>query len=208
MTEVTQAEAPAPPLDATHPGLDWWRRLSDSKRGDPGTLARLRRSRSTLEAMQVPDALELARRLGALPRDGRAPDWKLRGALDLARVLAHVRQHDPAQHPMRAAGWKRFAGSRRESDAGEDRPRLSEARFRRLLLTGAGEEKVAAFTRLIALLENTVKVDDLARDFVRWNHPDHGERVRERWAFLYYGAGTAAPPLPTDTDPSTEDDDA
>jgi CRISPR type I-E-associated protein CasB/Cse2 len=206
VTETTPAEPAAPPREAAHPALEWWQRLADPHHGDPGTLARLRRSRSTLEAMQVPDALELTRRLGALPREGRAPDWKLRGALDLARVLARVRKHEPDQHPMRAAGWKHFAGARRESDAGEDRPVLSEARFRRLLLTGDGEEKVSAFTRLIALLGGTVKVDDLARDFVRWNHPEHGEKVRERWAFLYYGASTAAPPLPTDT--RTEDDDA
>jgi CRISPR type I-E-associated protein CasB/Cse2 len=208
VTETNSAEPAAPPRESPHPALEWWRRLSDPRRGDPGTLARLRRSRSTLEAMQVPDALELARRLGAMPRDGQAPDWKVRAALDLARVLAHVREHDPAQHPMRAAGWKHFAGRQRESDAGKDRPVLSEARFRRLLLTGGGEEKVSAFTRLIALLGGTVKVDDLARDFMRWNDPEHGDRVRERWAFLYYAAGTAAPPLPAETDTPTEDQDA
>lgn len=197
---------PAALPHAVHPALDWWQRLTDPRRGDPGTLARLRRSRSTLEVMQVPDALELVRRLDGIPREGRAPDWKLRGTLDLARVLAHVRKHDSDRHPMRAAGWKHFAGSRRESDAGEDRPVLAEARFRRLLLTGDGEEKVNAFTRLIALLGGTVKVDDLARDFICWNHPEKGDRVRERWAFLYYGAATAAPPPATETDSTIEGD--
>ncbi len=207
MTEIISTDPAAAPAERVHPALEWWQRLSDRHRGDPGTLARLRRSRSTLEAMQVPDALELARCLRALTRDGQVPDWKLRGVLDLARVLAHVRQHDLYSHPMRSAGWKHFAGSRRESDAGEDRPVLSETRFRRLLLTGQGEEKVSAFTRLIALLGGTVKVDDLARDFVSWNEPGRGERVRERWAFLYYGAGAAAPPLPNQSDTQTEDDD-
>lgn len=181
-----------------HPALEWWSRLRDPRRGDAGALARLRRSRSTLDVLQVREAVVLARRLGAVPRDGGAPDWKLRAALDLARVLAHVREHDPLYHPMRAAGWKRFAGTRRESDAGEDRPRMAEARFRRLLQTGDGEEKVVAFARLVALLSGRVKVDDMARDFMLWNHPDAGERTRERWAFLYYAAADAAPRAPTD----------
>lgn len=203
MTEVIETGPARPPRRIAH---EWWQRLNDPRHGDTGTLARLRRSRSTLEAMQVPDALELARRLGAIRRDGEMPDWKLRAVLDLARVLAHVRQHDPARHPMRAAGWKRFAGSRREGDAGDDRPLLSEARFRRLLLTGEGEEKVSAFIRLIALLDGEAKVDDLARDFLLWNHPEHGDRIRENWAFIYYAAGTAAPALPEDPDTPTEDD--
>jgi CRISPR system Cascade subunit CasB len=206
VTETIPAEAAASSTDRGWRALQWWQRLNDPHHGDRGILARLRRSRSSLEAMQVSDSIGLAHRLGAIAGEGQTPDWKVRASLDLARVLAHVREHDPANHPMRAAGWKHFAGARRESDAGEDRPKLSEARFRRLLLTGDGEEKVTAFTRLIALLGGSVKVDDLARDFMSWNHPEHGDRVRERWAFLYYAAGTAAPPLPADTDTPTEDD--
>lgn len=196
-------------VEAAHPALEWWQRLRDPKNGDPGALARLRRSRSTVEAIQTPEAIALARRLGALPRDGLAPDWRMRAALDLARVLAHVREHESTRHPMRAAGWKTFAGSRRESDAGDDRPLLSEARFRRLLQTGDGEEKVSAFTRLVVLLGGVVKVDDLARDFIRWNHPEYGDRVRERWAFLYYAAAAVAvPPPPSDLpiNPDAEND--
>lgn len=203
MSETIAEAVAAEPGGAVHPALDWWQRLRHPRHGDPGTLARLRRSRSTLEALQVPDAITLAARLGAIARDGQTPGWKTRAALDLARVLAHVRAHDPNLHPMRAAGWKRFAGARRESDAGDDRPVLSEARFRRLLLTGDGEEKVTAFTRLIALLGGTVKVDDLARDFMNWNHPEIGDRIRERWAFLYYAASDAAPALSVDSVPDT-----
>jgi CRISPR type I-E-associated protein CasB/Cse2 len=99
---------------------------------------------------------------------------------------------------MRTLGWKRFPGERKESEAGEDRPVLSEARFRRLLQSGAGEERVASFTRLVKLLGHTVKVDDLAGDFMRWEHPTYGPRVRERWVFLYYAAGEGAPTLTED----------
>lgn len=198
MTLASAAPASPPPERARSgpgaPALEWWLKLTHPTGGDPGTLARLRRSRSTSEALGVRAALILARRLGAARSD--APDWRVRACVDLARVLARVKTHDPSRHPMRAAGWKRFAGERRESDAGADRPILSEARFKRLLQTGEGEEKVGAFSRLIALLDGIVKVDDLAADYLSWNHPVWGDKVRERWAFLYYAAGDAAPPLP------------
>jgi CRISPR type I-E-associated protein CasB/Cse2 len=97
---------------------------------------------------------------------------------------------------MRTLGWKHFPGGRREGGGGEDRPKLAEARFRRLLKSGTGEERVAGFVRLVALLGRKTKVDDLARDFLDWNHPTYGPRVRERWAFLYYAAGEAAPAIP------------
>lgn len=184
----------APPREGVSAGaraLDWWNRLRDPRSGDPGVLARLRRCRSGLDAASERAAVDLARRLGAFGRT--SSEQRIADALDLARVLAHVKKHDPMQHPMRAAGWKSFAGSRKESDAVNDRPRLAEARFKRLLETATGEEKVSAFTRLIALLGQTVNVEDLANDFLYWNHPDHGDRVRERWAFLYYGAYQAMP---------------
>lgn len=192
MPVASSGDRPRPGRGAR--ALEWWSKLAHPTGGDPGTLARLRRARSPVEALSVRAAVGLARRLGAVCSN--TPDWQVRAWVDLARVLARVKTHDPARHPMRAAGWKRFAGARRESDAGDDRPILSEARFKRLLQTGEGEEKVAAFSRLIALLDGAVKVDDLATDFLSWNHPEWGDRVRERWAFLYYAAGEAAPALP------------
>ncbi len=189
--------------------LAWWRRLVDPQLGDPGSRARLRRARSSFEALNVRAGVVLANRLGAA--HAGAPDQRTRDVLDLARVLAHVREHDPAHRPMQAAGWKRFAGDRRESDAGEDRPSLSEARFRRLYETGDGEEKVAAFTRLVAILNGAVKVDTLANDFLLWNHPAFGDGVRERWAFDYYNASSASPAAPRPESHSyttTDDEDA
>lgn len=183
--------------------LAWWSTHCDPQRADPVTRAKLRRARSRLDALQVAAAADLARRLGAAPRERYAADWLVHGGLDLARVLAHVEVHDASRHPMEAAGWRRFPGTRRESDGGDDRPLLSEARFRRLLQTGDGEEKVSAFIRLVALLGGKVNVERLASDFLFWNHPDHGDRVRERWAFHYLAAGSAAPsiPSPDDEDP-------
>ena len=187
---------------------DWWRALADQKRGDPGTLARLRRCRTPGDAATITAAVSLARRLGTLPRDARPTDARVDAALDLARVLAHVREHAD-ERPMRAAGWKRFAGDRKESEAGEDRPRLAEGRFRRLLHTGSGEEQVAAFVRLVALLGAGVNVRALTPDFLDWSHPERGPEVRRRWAFDYYAASSAAPPdrSATDSTPAADEDD-
>ena len=123
-------------------------------------------------------------------------------------MLAYVREHTD-ERPMRAAGWKSFAGDRKESEAGDDRPRLAEGRFRRLLQTGAGEEQVAAFVRLVELLGATANVRALAPDFLDWSHPERGPEVRRRWAFDYYAASSAAPPdrsSAADTVPTDEDD--
>lgn len=188
---------------------DWWRALADPKGGDPGTLARLRRCRTPGDAATVTAAVALARRLGALRPDTRPADPRVDAALDLARVLAHVREHTD-ERPMRAAGWKSFAGDRKESEAGEDRPQLAEGRFRRLLQTGGGEEQVAAFVRLVALLGGSVNVRALAPDFLDWSHPERGPEVRRRWAFDYYAASSAAPPerAAPDTAPTDDEDDA
>lgn len=198
-TSKSASDASSPSRNAA---LSWWSRLAHPASGDRASLARLRRARTPLEALGVRAAVELARRVGAAK--SHIPDWRVRAALDLARVLAHVKEHD-SRHPMQAAGWKKFAGTRGESEAGEDRPLLSEARFRRLLETGDGEEKVAAFTRLIALMGDRINVQRLADDFLLWNHPTIGDQVREQWAFNYYHAFDAAPQAPPT---STEDDDA
>ena len=189
--------------------LGWWRRHCDpaNPKGDPATRARLRRARSHLDVLRIEPAVALARLLGAAPTSHAAPAWRVNAALDLARVLAHVKAHED-RHPMQAAGWKRFPGDRKESDAGGDRPMLSNARFKRLLETGEGDEKVLAFTRLVALLGGTVNVAQLASDFLTWNHPEFGDRVHERWAFEYLAAGSAAPPPPPIDDSSDPEDDA
>jgi CRISPR system Cascade subunit CasB len=180
--------------------LAWWSKLRHPERGDPGTLARLRRARTHLELIRIPAAVDLARRLGVLS----TRDSRLIPALELARVLAHAKEHDN-RHPMEAAGWKRFPGSRKASEAGDDRPKMSEARFNRFLEIGEGEEKILAFARLIQLLDGKVNVVRIADDFLLWNHPEFGEKVREQWAFRYLAAGSAAPAAPsTETEDQSE----
>lgn len=179
--------------------LDWWQRYCSLAKGDPGTRARLRRCRSATDALGERAAVTLVRQLGLAGSATAGDDQRLIAGLQLARVLAHVEAHDPTLSVMRKAGWKRFPGHRKESDAGEDRPTLSEGRFRRLLQTERGEEQVAAFVRLIALLDGSVNVAALAEDFLFWD-----DRTRRRWAFDYYAAGVAHP---ADESTSTEDPD-
>lgn len=193
---IPASQAPAR-LGRGAAALAWWKRYCDpAGDGDPETRARLRRCRSAVDALSIRPAIRLAHRIG-IPRD--VDDWRLTAGLDLARVLAHVTIHDPALPPMRAAGWKTFPGDRRESEAGDDRPRLSEVRFRRLLEAAPGEELVVAFSRLVILLDRAVSVTALAEDFLSW-----GDRTKRRWAFDYYAAGVAAPDA---IEPSIEDTD-
>lgn len=184
-TAPTDSRTPRAAGSEAAPALAWWRHYCDPATADPGVRARLRRCDSAVDAAAIAAAVALARRCGAFA-DG-ADDRRITSTLNLARVLAHVREHAPGA-PMRAAGWKTFAGDRRESEAGEDRPLLSEARFRRLLTTGPDEEQVAAFARLIAILDGRIDVAVLAADFIDWNHPWKGERVRKRWAEDYFAA--------------------
>ena len=204
------SSTPAGPKGAGGRALDWWRYYCDPSRDghDPGTRAQLRRCDSPVDAAAIPAAVSLAHRLGTFKGEGE--DWRVTAALNLARVLAHVREHT-GELPMRAAGWKTFVGDRTESEAGEDRPRLSEVRFRRLLTTGPGEEQVTAFVRLIALLDATANVAALGDAFLEWEHPYRGERLRKRWAEDYFAARSSRAPAesaPTTTPAPAEDDDA
>lgn len=173
-----------------HPALGWFNSL---RKGNPGAPARLRRCRSRADVLMEPAAFQLAQRLGLLKASYSWDDARLGAALDLARVLAFVKVNDASRRLMRAAGWKTFPGDRKESDAGSDRPLLSQVRFRRLLTTEPGEPLVAACIRLVRQLDNTVNVADLSNDFLGWSNPERQVRVRNKWAYDYYAAGVAMP---------------
>jgi CRISPR system Cascade subunit CasB len=140
-----------------------------------------------------PAAIQLAQRLGILSSRSSPDDSRLEAALGLARVLAHVKEHDGARRVMQAAGWKSFPNDRKESEAGNDRPIVSEVRFRRLLTTEPGEPLVQAFIRLVRQLDSQVNVTELASDFLALSDPAKRQRVRTKWAFDYFAAGVAAP---------------
>jgi CRISPR type I-E-associated protein CasB/Cse2 len=151
----------------------WWYALNNKEHVDRAALASLRRCEYAAEALTVFQAVKLARVLG-------------HEALELAILLAHVKEDDPKNRIMRAAGWKSFPGDKKETEASADqRPVLSELRFRRLLKTTC-EERLDTFKRLVRILKGKVNVADLADSYLFW-----GDKVRERWAFDYYAASAA-----------------
>ena len=184
MTEPVTAE----PREM-HMARTWWMAVCDPRAGDPGARAQLRRCRTTNEVLSIPAGVRLPRMLGDLPRRGDRIGRQFSRALDIARVLAHVTE-DTGAHPMRDVGWPTFPGSRREGEMDKG-PRLSEARFRRLLQSESGEELVAQFIRLIALMGGCANVAALSEAFRWWDHPDG--RAKQRWAFEYFNAGAATP---------------
>ncbi|MBA3343227.1 MAG: type I-E CRISPR-associated protein Cse2/CasB [Gemmatimonadaceae bacterium] len=180
----------------------WWFTLTHRERGDRGALAELRRCRSPVDVLGIRPAIALARNLGVTDNSS---DDRTRNVLDLARVLARVKEDDPKRRPMRVAGFQKFVDPMAASAKSDEKPVLSETRLARLLRTGEGEEKVMAFARLIALLGGKINVGALASDFLYWNHPAFGDGIRERWAFDYYAAGSAAPDTSNQHNEETEE---
>lgn len=164
---------------------DWWRATISGADGDRGARAQLRRCRTPLDAVTVPAALALARRLGRVPEPG-APAWKQKGferALVVAVVVAHVRE-DVAVALLRALGWATFPGAKTESEVPEGRPALSELRFRRLLQTQGSDALIPAFARLVALAGGKADVMDLARVLLGWDE----DRTKRDLALTYFHA--------------------
>lgn len=174
---------PVRQFDAVH---RWWKQYCHPRDGDAAARARLRRCRSRAEAMAEPAAIDLAVRMGVTPDQ----PWRLGAALDLARVLAHVKQDDLERSPMSAAGM---------APRGSESPLLAEVRFRRLLRADSGEELVSAMTRLVRLLKGTVRIGDLVRAITAWN-----EQTRSQWALDYLRARYRAVPSSTDSGASNE----
>jgi CRISPR type I-E-associated protein CasB/Cse2 len=185
MTQPTEPIAAEP--REKHMAREWWRKICDPRSGDPGARAQLRRCRATNDVLSVRAGVLLAKMVGDTRGESDRLGPGFGRALDLARVLAHVTE-DSGLHPMREVGWPVFPGSRREGDM-ERGPRLSESRFRRLLQTENGEDLVAQFTRLIALMGGHANVAALSDAFRWWDHPEG--RTKQQWAFQYFNAGAA-----------------
>ena len=150
----------------------WWRSLTSI---DPAgrltlgarraALARLRRATSPLEIILEPEALQL---LARLPRKSSA--YQERVAI-LAGVLAIVREED-SRPVARALG--------RDTLDDAESARMSEARFRRLLLA-EDYELMDRMRRVVCLAGNKIDVYDLSFAILHW-----GDGVRKRWIFRYY----------------------
>lgn len=195
----TMSRLPKPGFDPAIIGRKWWTEYCHPRDGDPGTRARLRRCATSTEALGIPAAVVLVRRMGVPRTLGPTQEWRLVQAINLARVLAHVKEDELTQSPMYAAGWRSFPGIARDRDGSEERPVLSELRYQRLIsIESGGEEQVLGFIRLIHLLARRINVGEVANAFVYWN-----DRTKRNWTFEYYAAGIATP---RDLQTTTEDD--
>jgi CRISPR type I-E-associated protein CasB/Cse2 len=181
-----------------HPATEWWTSLQQ----DAASRAMLRRAHSALEAATVPAAIALARRLGA----AKDPDpARFLMACELARVLAWVRDTGADVSGnirptlMRAVGWPQFPADEVAPDA---RPRLAEARFRRVLRAEEISDFAEQCIRLVRLADGRIDVTALARDFQDWCTPGRADRVKQRWAYEYFNAGHVAPGNDLITEPT------
>lgn len=174
-------EAATSPESTNHPTepeivLAWWRETIADRAAPTGPRAELRRARTLEEVFFAPLFHELRRRLSGT-------GWRdpLRLAL-VAGVLAHVKEH---AHRDARGGEAPFARQMAAAAGPGDRPRVSPARFRRLLRVGdAPEDRETLFQlvrRAVRLMDGTVNVTSLAESLYWW-----GPEVRKRWALEYY----------------------
>ncbi len=171
MTDTATIPAPVPRRDVwADAAFAWWQSLTeqDGHRTGPnlrGDRAELRRAREAADVYANPSFHALLRRLGS---NATADDRLARAVAVLAAVLARVDRHQDG-------------GFARQAAAGEDGPKLSELRFRRLLQKQTAEELQADLGRALQVLDKSADVRDLARSILRWN-----DETRRRWAFDYF----------------------
>jgi CRISPR type I-E-associated protein CasB/Cse2 len=169
---------------------EWWQEMSFERSGGGllrtggakrAALARLRRAAGPIDALAVPETIDLYRRLRGVDR-GAAPDFPDRVAA-VAVALASLRPELENLRPDRRVP-RVFA---RKSFDDPDSAVLSEARFRRLLQAD-GVELLDAFRRLVRLLDGRAEPASLADAILHWD-----DRMRQRWIFEYYGVAIATP---------------
>lgn len=147
----------------------WWReQIADRESGAArGLSARLRRANG-VALLAEPQVISLARRLSLGPGQAVA-------LMRLVKVLADLRKDDPQPLAVRLGGPD---------------PALSTLRFQRLM-RAEGDELTQQLRRALPMADRRCNVARLAQDLLLWEHPVHGDRIRARWCFDYFGA--AAP---------------
>ncbi|TPE64799.1 hypothetical protein FJQ54_00715 [Sandaracinobacter neustonicus] len=175
--------------DEKKPGLAqaiavWWRINIEADHAPQRALAAKLRRAGTGEALGHREVIDLYDRvvaadawLGRRLRHDPAP----LGAL--ARVLAHVRQHDP-KHSL---AWR----------LGGDDPAMSPARFERLMRASDIDEVATALIRALPMAGHGCAVGRLGRDLLRW-----GEQGPNDWYFDYFH--TSPPETQSEDDLQTE----
>lgn len=141
--------------------------------------ARLRRCAEPLDAFAERGAHELldATREARTADDAYMP--REEEILALAPLLAWVEEHDGARSlPAQLAQTR---------ESGQDRPMLSELRFKRLL-SANGPELFTELRRALQLIGKRANVLSLAEAACDWNLEHRGADLRRRWAYDYYSS--------------------
>lgn len=176
--------------DAPKVAAEWWRGMNFDESGRRAggarraALAELRRAGGPIEALLVPAAVDLCRKLRR-EADYWNPDRVAALAVALANLKPELGNLSADLRLPEVFGRNSIDDDQKENRAGR-RP-LSEARFRRLLQTEEAE-LLDAFRRLVRLLDGRVEPESLARAILHW-----GDQTRQRWVFGYYGVSIAAP---------------
>lgn len=159
--------------------------LTQPRRGDR---ARLKRAGTIEEAAMAPAFHDLLRRLGIAPAAGlRANSHSLTQIAALAALAAAVEGSDEA------APRARLGSTLAQARKGSTSPRVSAARFRRLLESEEIGERFAALRRLLPLVDRRVDLVELAGAICDWR-----PARRRRLAYDYY----ANAPLTSEENPS------
>lgn len=163
--------------------LKWWKELNPktekesgevTHRGDPATLARLRRAANPVSALQQSEAIRLAKKLGCT--NANLEGLARIGAI--AGVLAHIRTNDKSQSIAKALGPQK-----------KDEPgAMSILRFRNLLAATDPEDQMREMRRAVKLLKGKVNIYELANAMFYW-----GDKERINWTYNYWQKGLAAP---------------
>lgn len=169
---------------------EWWREMSFERTGGGlrraggakrAALAQLRRAAGPIDALAVPEAIDLYRRLRPVDRGVTSdfPDRVAATAVALASLRPELENLRPDRRVPRVFARRSF------DDA--DSAALSQARFRRLLQAD-GVELLDAFRRLVRLLDGRAEPGSLADAILHWD-----DWMRQRWIFEYYGVPIATP---------------
>lgn len=163
----------------------WWLLLQpdrkSGRRGDPGSLARLRRAGTIVDAALEPATLSLARQIEPVTQVSR--EVMLTRVALIAGVLAAVREDVDA--PVATA-----CGRARE---GGENAAVGHLHMQRLMAAKTLDECLILFRRLVHRLGDAARVSDLTESLWDWTDEYRGDRRRIRWSYEYYGAGAAAP---------------
>lgn len=160
---MSQAEAET----QSPPWARWWKELQD----DRGARAELRRCATVSEAVFCKGFHRLKRMLGG----EKLNDFEVRRLGLIAAVLSHI-EVDSGDSSRGAVGAAMAATA-------NDRPIVSDARFRQLLRTPEIEfdERLPDLVRVLRQMSRRAPVNRLADDLRRWT-----DRTRRNWALGYY----------------------